>query len=109
MQPGPGNNKSILHRGTDWLSFDPNRMCPANIDTIHNSVMGALLQSIQKVATTSARKIVLRRGDALIVDNYRALTRRQEHGYPSFVVNPWMRSRPPIRWLRVYYGFPRSQ
>ena len=109
MQPGPGNNKSILHRGTDWLSFDPNRMCPANIDTIYNSVMGALLQSIQKVATTSARKIVLRRGDALIVDNYRALTRRQEHGYPSFVVNPWMRSRPPIRWLRVYYGFPRSQ
>ena len=81
----PGNNKSILHRGTDWLSFDPSRVCPANIDTLHNSVMGALLRASEKVASTSARKIVLRRGDALIVDNYRALTRRQQHGYPSFV------------------------
>jgi hypothetical protein len=109
MQPGPGDNKSILHRGTDWLSFDPNRVCPANIDAIHNSALGALLDSIKTVAATSARKIVLRRGDALIVDNYRALTRRQEHGYGSFVFRPRMRSRPPIRWLRVYYGFPRSQ
>jgi hypothetical protein len=109
MQPGPGDNKSILHRGTDWLSFDPNRVCPANIDAIHNSAIGALLESIRTVAAKSARKIVLRRGDALIVDNYRALTRRQEHGYASFVVKSlWMRG-PPIRWLRAYYGFPRSR
>jgi hypothetical protein len=110
MHAGAGSNKCILHDGTDWLSFDPNRVCPAKIDAIHNATMRALLDSIQEVAETSARKIVLRRGDALIVDNYRALTRRQQHGYASFFNNPtWMRSRPPIRWLRVYYGFPRSR
>jgi hypothetical protein len=109
MQFEPGGNKRILHRGTDWLSFDPSRIWSDNTDALHNSAIGTLSESIRKVAATSARKIVLRRGDALIVDNYRALTRRQQHGYPSFVVNPWMRSRPPIRWLRVYYGFPRGQ
>jgi hypothetical protein len=107
MQPGPGGNKSILHhgKGTDWLSFDPNRVCPAKITPIFNLTMGLLLKSIEKVAVTRARKIVLRRGDVLIVDNYRALTRRQERGY-AFVKPQWMRRRPPIRWLRVYYGFP---
>jgi hypothetical protein len=113
MQPGPNPNACILHDGpseTDWLSFDPNRICPATMDAVHNSAIGALMESIQKVAATRARKIVLRRGDALIVDNYRALTRRQQHGYEYFVVNPpWMRNRPPIRWLRVYYGFPKKK
>jgi hypothetical protein len=107
MQQGPGSNKRILHPKTDWLSFDPNKVCPAKMDAIHNAALGALLESIRKVAATKARKIILRRGDALIVHNYRALTRRQEHGYSSFFNNPgWMRGTPPIRWLRVYYGFP---
>jgi hypothetical protein len=113
MQYVPNSNKRVLHYGPskiDWLSFDPNRICPANMDTSHNSAIGALMESIQKVAATSARKIVLRRGDALIVDNYRALTRRQERGYEYLVIRPpWMGSKPPTRWLRAYYGFPPSR
>ena len=68
------------------------------------------MASIQQIAATSARPIVLRRGDALLVDNYRALTRRQEHGYAYIVFKPFMRKRrrPPIRWLRTYYGFPKK-
>jgi hypothetical protein len=113
-------NKRILYGGPTpseyWLSFDPNRLAPKRGDATadHNAAVGALVRSIQKVVEEKkARKIVLRRGDALIVDNYRALTRRQEHGYAYFVQTavwrPWMRMRlrPPIRWLRVYYGFPK--
>lgn len=113
-QPGPNPNKRILHRGVsnaDWLTFDPNRICSIRSkDADHNAAIGALMEAIQDaVAKKKVREIVLRRGDALVVDNYRALTRRQEHGYAYLVFKPFMgeRRRPPVRWLRIYYGFPK--
>ena len=110
------DGKHILYDGnseTDpWLSFDPNRFDPTFSKTTAPDLVavGALMASIQQIAATSARPIVLRRGDALLVDNYRALTRRQEHGYAYIVFKPFMRKRrrPPIRWLRTYYGFPKK-
>ena len=60
------------------------RIWSDNTDALHNSAIGTLSESIRKVAATSARKIVLRRGDALIVDNYRALTSRREQSFVSY-------------------------
>ena len=91
-----------------WLSFDPNRLW-AEFDkttAAHRLAIVALMESIRHVGASSARKIVLNRGDALIVDNYRALTCRHERGH--FYFDPWPLGRPRLRWLRVYYGFPKQ-
>jgi hypothetical protein len=103
--------KRILYDGpseTDpWLSFDPQSFDPEYERTTaaQLSAVAALMASIRKTGATSARKIVLRRGDALIVDNYRALTRRYEQGHTYFNFRPL--GRPPIRWLRIYRGYPK--
>jgi hypothetical protein len=105
--------KRILYDGPSesdpWLSFDANRLDTTYTKTTpaHLSAVVELMESIRKTAATDAREIVLRRGDALIVDNYRALTCRQEHGYANLVFKPTAFGRPRIRWLRVYYGFPK--
>jgi hypothetical protein len=114
-----GSSKKILYDGDPgqwWLSFDPNRFVSRNSDNVkidgrHLAAVGDLMKCIEETAEDgSARKIVLERGDILIVDNYRALTRRQEHGYVYFYLNAknFMRRHkvPPVRWLRMFYGFP---
>jgi hypothetical protein len=105
-----GNRKRIVGGAGDnpenwWLSFDPNRInerfestSPAGLQAV-----GRLMQQIDRVSK-DATPIVLRRGDAVIIDNYRALVRRKERDWYA-ITWPW----PPVRWLRVYYGFPRSE
>ena len=103
--------KHILYDGNTpdkpWLSFDPNRLWPSYDKTTaaHREALVALMASIQHVGAHNARKIVLQRGDALIVDNYRALICRRERQH--FYFDPWPIGRPQLRWLRAYYGFPR--
>ena len=105
--------KRILYDGSSktdpWVSFDSNRFAPKDEEgtTEHRSAVSALMASIRQVAAESERKIVLHQGDALIVDNYRALTRRHEHGHVCLDFRPLLFFRPPVRWLRVYYGFPK--
>jgi len=104
--------KHILYAGSTpeevpWLSFDPNRIWTEYDRTTpaHRQALVALMAKIRQVGIDSARKIVLQRGDALLVDNYRALTRRYEHGYHNLHFYPPY--GPLLRWLRVFYGFPR--
>jgi hypothetical protein len=88
-----------------WLSFDPNRIICQSDKTSPEGrkAVGRLMQEIER-ASARAAPIVLRRGDALLVNNYRALVRRKERA--RFVITwPW----PAIRWLRVYYGFPMEK
>ncbi len=96
------------HSADPWLSFDPNRLWASYDKTTaaHRLAIVALMARIRHVGATSARKIVLNRGDALIVDNYRALTCRHERGH--FYFDPWPIGRPRLRWLRVFYGFPKQ-
>lgn len=85
-----------------WLSFDPNRIICQSDKTSPEGrkAVGRLMAQIER-AGQGAVPVVLRRGDALLVNNYRALVRRKERD--RFVITwPW----PALRWLRVYYGFP---
>jgi len=100
--------QSILHPAPDggyWISFDPQNFDPDYPRTTSEQLeaVAALMIAINKCGATRAREIVLRRGDALIVDNYRALTRRCERAHRYFDFRPL--HRPPLRWLRVYRGY----
>lgn len=88
-----------------WLSFDANRF---NWDYEFTNpeghrAIGELRAHIKELAAT-AIPVYLRRGDALIIDNYRALIRRTELQYTPD--EPWLWGRPPVRWVRMYSGFP---
>ena len=87
------------------LAYDPERL---NLDHLRTlpaqlSAVDALISSIQKCAVKKAHKIVLQRGDALVIDNYRALTHRHEPVHHTFDIRSI--GRPALRWLRFYYGF----
>lgn len=91
-----------------WLSFDINRLILGS-DAIakYRQSLRALIDTIESVANdpdSGAIPITLRRGDALIIDNYRMLYRRKEQDYSVF--HPMLLGRPPVRWLFSYYGFP---
>ena len=103
------HHKSIVGGGGDdprrwWLSFDANRIAIRSDKTSESGLraVGRLMQQIERIGRTAA-PITLRRGDALVINNYRAFLRRKERDH--FVLTwPW----PAIRWLRVYYGFPKE-
>lgn len=98
--------KSILS-GSDWLAFDPNRL-DINAHALsenHRGAVCALMKSIRDVGAVQARRIVLRRGDALVVDNYRALMCRRAPKSEVIGLNPWAFGRPLLRWLRLYHGY----
>jgi hypothetical protein len=102
--------KSILHKAPDggyWLSFDPQSFNPDYPHTTSEQLaaVAALMDAIRKCGA-NPREIVLRRGDALVVDNYRALTRRRERPHRYFDFRPLGRS--PLRWLRVYRGYSKN-
>jgi len=103
------HRKSIVSGGGDdpkswYLSFDPNRVVIRSDKTPQEGLraVAKLLDAINRIGQRTA-PVLLRRGDALIVNNYRTLTRRKERSRFVFTW-PW----PPVRWLRVYYGFPRE-
>jgi len=90
----------------EWLSFDANRF---NWDYGFTTpeghlAVGELTHRLRELAISGAVPVYLRRGDALIVDNYRVLIRRTEMQYTPD--EPWIWGRPPIRWIRMYSGFP---
>ncbi len=98
--------KIIGQEPNEWLSFDGNRL---NWDYEHTKsesypALGRLRSQIIECGQAKALPIVLKRGDALIVDNYRALVKRTEAYYWD-----WSRLliwRPSIRWIKMYCGFP---
>ena len=90
--------------GESWLSYDPNRLDFQSMqDWKARKAVHALGTAINQKAS-EAQQVVLRRGDALILDNYRMLTMRKERPY-TFLSMPLF-GRPPIRWLRVGHGYP---
>jgi hypothetical protein len=106
------NQKVMMDRGTverHWVSMDVNRLGlqAATMSEGNRQAVSRLLGQINAVESDSKSKtipIFLKRGDALVIDNYRVLHRRQELGYREN--NPLLWGRPPIRWLQIYYGFP---
>jgi hypothetical protein len=94
----------------EWLSFDANRF---NWDYEHTKpeghrAVGELRAHIRDLAKANAIPVYLKRGDALIIDNYRALIRRTEPRYKWIKPRMWF-NRPPIRWIRMYSGFPLTE
>ncbi|MCE9522133.1 MAG: hypothetical protein K8S25_06840 [Alphaproteobacteria bacterium] len=98
----PGQNEHY----NKWMSFDANRIHVESGKTQQEerAAVGALRDAMQHVAASEAIPVMLDRGDVLIVDNYRVLIRRTELKYRTF--NAWTWWRPPVRWLRMYCGFP---
>jgi hypothetical protein len=100
LKPGQSENYN------KWMSFDANRLNLENSKTQQEErgAVGALRTKLVEAARQHAIPVMLRRGDVLIVDNYRTLIRRTELCYRAF--NPWLFGRPAVRWLRMYCGFP---
>lgn len=106
---------------SNWLSFDLNRMdLETNAINEQRQALKNLVDAIERLdkgkktretednwAESRAIPVFLRRGDALVIDNYRMLFRRREQTYKQF--NRLLWNRPAKRWLRVYYGFPDPQ
>jgi hypothetical protein len=88
--------------------FDPNRinMQFPSMTFADRAAVGVLRDKI-KQASVGAVEILLERGDALIIDNYRAMVARLEahHGHAA----PWLWRKPPVRWIRLYAGFRRQK
>lgn len=98
----------------DWgVRWDPNRINFAALDPVSNAeVMRALalfIEALDIAARRTEQRIVVRRGDVLIMDNRRALLRRREQ---DFYTDPkpmkLLLRMPPHWWLRGFYGFRRS-
>lgn len=94
--------------GKPWsaqLSFDSNRFNPGAPFTSfpHRRAVADLRRRIDEASRDSAISVTLARGDALVVDNYRAMVRRTEGHHSNVII--W--SREPVRWLRLYAGFER--
>lgn len=96
----------------DWaLRWDPNRIDWSQFlgtDGAIRRAFAALLRCIE-LADEEAEAVVLTRGDALLVDNQRAMVRRRETGLDgaSYVNNLF--DYPEAWWLNVYYGFRQSE
>lgn len=95
----------------DWaLRWDPNRIDWSQFlgtDGAIRRAFAALMKAIE-LADEEAEGVVLTRGDALLVDNLRAMVRRRETGLDgaSYVNNLF--DYPEAWWLNVYYGFRQS-
>ncbi len=100
--------------GADWgIRWDPNRINFAALDPVSNAeIMRALalfIEALDIAAQRAEQRIVVRRGDVLIMDNRRALLRRREQDFYTDP-KPWklLIRMPPQWWLRGFYGFRRS-
>ena len=92
-----------------WMSLDVNRMdLQERMPAEHRVALKTLLETIERVEkdpSLGAIPITLKRGDALIVDNYRVLHRRHEISYHR--KHAFLFGRSPMRCLYLYYGFPK--
>ena len=98
----------------DWgLRWDPNRMLISKLDPAANvgimQAIAVVIHSVNNAMRDASIPIVLRRGDALFLDNLRVLAGRFEHDYTQ--VDFWKRvvNVRPEWWLRSYYGFRYPQ
>lgn len=87
------------------LSFDANRIQVDAAETHVESraTVAALREALQDAGAIHAVPVPLRRGDVLIVDNYRAFIRRAQNTRPAWN----LLGKPARRWLRMYCGFPQ--
>ena len=96
----------------DWgLRWDPNRIDWSQFlvtDGAIRRAFAALLKAID-LADADAEKIRLRRGDALLVDNLRAMVRRRELGPDGVAYWRAVADYPEAWWFNVYYGFRKSK
>jgi hypothetical protein len=105
--------KALLGGAVDdpWaaeLSLDVNRINPTQVATTprHKGALSDLRKAMTE-AGSKALEVVLRPGDALIVDNHRVLVRRAE-SKAAGSHRWWRRELRTTRWIRLYAGFPRS-
>lgn len=113
LQRDPRPDQSILSPGDGpgeyYVSLDPNRIAFWHEDTgqEHRHALSNLFKCIEALGEDESKgaiPVVLKAGDALVIDNYRMLYCRKEPPYQSF--QPVMLGRRAQRWLRSYYGFP---
>jgi len=88
-----------------WISYDPSRVDYQTLANPQHSQYRKALVALRKAIDDASYKefrVDLCRGDVLVVDNYRALTRRKERPYNIFDFSSFM--RPPYRHMRIYSG-----
>ncbi|MEO1656378.1 MAG: hypothetical protein AAFR65_01535 [Pseudomonadota bacterium] len=93
------------------LRWDPNRIDWSQFvgtDGAIRRAFAALLKAIE-MADADAEKIVLNRGDALLINNLRTMVRRKELGAQGAPYFDNVLDYPEAWWLNVYYGFRRSE
>lgn len=92
------------------LRWDPNRINWSQFvgtDGAIRRAFAALLKAIE-MADDDAERIVLNRGDALLINNLRTMVRRKELGSKGAPYWDNVFDYPEAWWLNVYYGFRRS-
>jgi len=93
-----------------WIMrFDPNRLVlsqlnPNDADRILLD-LAVLMRAIWIAMSTRASRVVLRRGDAMFIDNQRALVARLEPDFRDLPRRARLGLAPATWWLRGYLGF----
>ncbi|NNU17621.1 hypothetical protein HK107_14915 [Parvularcula sp. ZS-1/3] len=95
----------------DWgLRWDPNRLDWSQFLGTDGAIRRAFAGLIKAIdlANSEAEEVTLTRGDALLVDNLRAMVRRRELGPEGAPYENSLFDYPEAWWLNVYYGFRKS-
>ncbi|MEM6913834.1 MAG: hypothetical protein AAF511_07640 [Pseudomonadota bacterium] len=93
------------------LRWDPNRIDWSQFvgtDGAVRRAFAALLKAIE-MTDEDAQRVTLNRGDALLINNLRAMVRRKELGAEGAPYFDSILDFPEAWWLNVYYGFRRSE
>ncbi|MEL6369945.1 MAG: hypothetical protein AAFR03_04410 [Pseudomonadota bacterium] len=112
IDPEHADPDDILN--ADWgLRWDPNRIVLSKLNPSSDAnllqAIAVLTNAVNIAMRTTVTEVTLTRGDAIIIDNLRAVAARFEPDYAE--ISFWKRALgvSPEWWMRGYYGFRQSR